>query len=226
MREHWLKMDQLLTKAMRPFLEEGGRITAYLPSWIWLLLARWALRSYKISGSVGPPPALFKHRVIKEYARRCSTPVFVETGTYLGHTVRAMIPEFDQIVSIELDRRLCARAKRRFQNVAKVRILCGDSGEVLARLLPTIKQRCLFWLDAHFSGGPTAMGDLETPIIKELNRILSRKITGDVILVDDARCFTGEHDYPTIGELRDLVWEKEGRATFEVEYDIIRIITR
>ena len=53
-----------------------------------------------------------------------------------------------------------------------VYILQGDSTHVLSAILGKISQPCLFWLDAHCSGGQTARGELETPIMWELSCIL------------------------------------------------------
>jgi hypothetical protein len=81
----------------------------------------------------------------------------------------------------------------------------------------------LFWLDGHYSGGITAKGPLDTPIVKELDSILNHSVTGHVILIDDARCFVGENDYPTIDELREILHTERPRWVFEVKDDIIRI---
>jgi len=46
-----------------------------------------------------------------------------------------------------------------------------------------------------------------------------------VILIDDARNFTGnDDDYPSIQELQDLVASIGSSWTFEIKDDIIRII--
>jgi hypothetical protein len=84
----------------------------------------------------------------------------------------------------------------------------------------------LFWLDAHYypnSGGTTAKGELETPIIKELHCILNHPVEGHVILIDDAREFPGRNNYPTIAQLQDLIVKRHPNRAFEVKDDIIRI---
>jgi hypothetical protein len=65
----------------------------------------------------------------------------------------------------------------------------------------------------------------ETPIMEELEIILSNGLKNNVILVDDARCFTGENDSPTINTLKRFLY-KNG-ITFKpiiIKNDIIRII--
>ena len=52
-----------------------------------------------------------------------------------------------------------------------VTIFQGDSATVLPKLLATIQEPCLFWLDGHYSGGITALGKSITPILDELQTI-------------------------------------------------------
>jgi hypothetical protein len=92
-------------------------------------------------------------------------------------------------------------------------------------LLKKIHEPTLFWLDGHWSGGITAQGDKDTPVVAECEAVLSHHVQGHVILVDDARCFTGENDYPTIAGMRALCGRHPG-MTFEVEDDVIRVHDR
>ena len=144
------------------------------------------------------PPHILKQRVVKEYADRFSIRTLVETGTYEGDMVAATRRKFNRIVSIELDETLWRNAKEKFARYEHISIIRGDSVEVLPGVVASVPRPCLFWLDAHYSGGITARGDVETPIMKELQVVLSRATEGDVILIDDARLFVGKNDYPTI----------------------------
>lgn len=174
-----------------------------------------------------PPPHLVKQSVVKEYAKRFSLETLVETGTYLGFMVFSTKDTFRRIYSIELEENLYRRAKRKFSKFNHVTILQGDSGEVLSKLLESLNEPCLFWLDAHHSSGAafkTGRGKLLTPISSELEHILSHaKAQGHVILIDDAREFTGENDYPTIDGLKELVFRLKPEFTLELQDDIIRI---
>ena len=60
-------------------------------------------------------------------------------------------------------------------------------------------------------------------MLKELESVLRYGARGQAILIDDARCFTGEHDYPTMEELEEFVRGKWPEAVIEVQDDIIRI---
>jgi hypothetical protein len=90
-------------------------------------------------------------------------------------------------------------------------------------ILSSINEPILFWLDGHYSGGETAKGEANTPILKELEFILRHPIKNHVILIDDARCFIGENDYPTLRELAVFVSGINNELNFTVENDIIRI---
>jgi hypothetical protein len=113
-------------------------------------------------------------------------------------------------------------AKERFANDSKVHLFLGDSASVLKELLPNIAARPLFWLDAHYSGGITARGTIDTPIVQELEVILA--LCPDcVVLIDDARLFDGSNSYPTLAELTRRVEGRAPRLLIEVKDDIIRL---
>lgn len=182
---------------------------------------------WKCSGGEIPLPHYGKQLVVADYSQCFDVPVLVETGTYHGHMVMAMLDRFKEIYSIELDVTLCSNAQRQFSRHRHIHILQGSSDQVLPLVLPQIKQSCLFWLDAHYSGGKTAKGELSTPIMKELGCILQHPLAArHVLLIDDARCFVGDDDYPTLVELRDYVLGKYPDWSFEVKDDIIRVHSR
>jgi hypothetical protein len=174
--------------------------------------------------ALGPSsPDEVKQSTVKHYGERFHVTAFIETGTYEGDMVDAVKDSFRRIYSVELDSALFERAKSRFSFDDHITILRGDSGEVLPQLLGDLRVPTLFWLDAHYSRGITARGELETPIMKELESILHHDISGHVILIDDVRCFTGEHDYPTVEGVRQFVLSRRPELNFSVADDIIRI---
>ena len=181
-----------------------------------------ARRAWERQGRPSPPPHIVKEELIRDYAKTFNTTVLIETGTYLGDMVHAMKNHFSRIISFELDQTLAAQARQRFANDNHIQIVEGDSGKLLGDHIGRINEPCLFWLDGHYSGGITAKGALETPIKNELTAILSHPIDGHVILIDDARCFTGENDYPTLDELRNFIAERKPKHKFSVEHDVIR----
>ena len=99
----------------------------------------------------------------------------------------------------------------------------GIAQKCCQTILKGVDKPALFWLDSKYSGGITAKGAKETPICEELQAVLSHPVEGHVVLISDARCFTGTNDYPTLAALRKLVAEKSDRYTVDVAEDIIRI---
>ena len=168
---------------------------------------------------------LRKEHIISAQQKRFGLTTLIETGTYQGEMIQAMMNHFEKIYSIELSPALWKQVNEKFKSNKKVKILCGDSGEILGEILTTISVPCLFWLDAHYSSGETAKGNLDTPIIKELETILSHN-RNHVILIDDARLFDGTNDYPKLNVLKDFVSRKNPGLEFETSADIIRIFPK
>ena len=181
------------------------------------------LRNWRSNGKPVPPPHIYKGLVIKKYANDYRIAVFIETGTYLGETVDFVKRLFRKIFSIELDLKLYQAAKERFAREKNIAIRQGDSGEVIESILSNISEPCIFWLDGHYSEGFTAKGKLNTPILAELGHIFAHSNQDHVILIDDARCFDGLNDYPTLDVLKQFVVNKRPNFQFYVEDDIIRI---
>jgi hypothetical protein len=182
-----------------------------------------AVREWKNKGKKYPPPHELKQSVIEYYRNKYSLKTFVETGTYLGKMIEVQSLFFKKCYSIELSEALYDKAVIKFSNMDSVTLLQGDSGERLPEVVSGLSDSSLFWLDGHYSEGFTAKGTLNTPVIKELKTILSDTRFNHVILVDDARCFDGTNDYPTIVDLISLVKSLNPKYSCQVEDDIIRI---
>jgi hypothetical protein len=181
------------------------------------LFVLWVARGRPI-----PPPEIAKYRTVREWQKRFRCPTFVETGTYLGDMINAVRDDFAFAISIELDEMLATEARRRFAQIDNVRILQGDSGELLPVVLGKVQTRCLFWLDAHYAGGITARGADDTPIEIELDAIFEHPLKDHVVLIDDARLFDGTHGYPSLSEVQKRVRDA-GSYEMDVVADIIRI---
>jgi hypothetical protein len=131
------------------------------------------LKQWHQRGRPIPPPHIYKLSVIKQYASLFQSPVFIETGTFLGETTEACKHLFKKLITIELDQKLYENACNKFSNEKNISIYQGDSGQVLESVMVNISQPCLFWLDGHYSEGITAKGELNTPIINELKIIFN-----------------------------------------------------
>lgn len=170
-----------------------------------------------------PSLHIIKQNNVHKYREKYGFKIFIETGTYLGDMVDAQKSYFKTVYSIELGESLYSGAVERFKNFPHVKILLGDSGVVLKSLLAEkIDQPALFWLDGHYSSGVTAKGSKNTPIMEELAVILQSPFNHG-ILIDDARLFTGEADYPSIDELASFVKARDPQRKISVADDIIRI---
>lgn len=195
-------------KAFRDsFLYGPYKRVSFVGEYVW-----WRLR-----GSPRPKvPHLVKQHTLTQFAEQYNLRVLVETGTNLGHMIRAQKDRFREIYSIELDEWLAARARRKFGDRPNIHLYQGDSGELLPQIIPAIREPCLFWLDAHW-------GDISAPIKKELDSIFRHPVRDHVLLIDDARWFDGRSDYLTMDELRDRTAREFPGFVVEVKDDIIRI---
>jgi hypothetical protein len=175
-------------------------------------------REWVRKGSKFPTPHVVKQLTLKEYAKRYSLNMLIETGTYNGDMLYVMKRVFKRLFSIELDPGFYENSKKRLARFKNITLIQGDSGEKLPELLSTINEPCLFWLDAH-----AATGDPGCPLLQEFNHIFDHPITDHVILIDDAQKFTGELDFPELDTLRELVKTRRPGWVFEVKDFIIRI---
>lgn len=189
----------------------------YLPHKTW---NRWA---WVLKGRLLPPPGDVKEWVVVKYARKHRLQILIETGTFEGEMVEAMLKRFRVIHSIEIFEPLYLKSQNKFSGIKHINLHHGDSGSCLPKVLGSINEPALFWLDAHYSGDGTGRGNTDTPILKEIAHIFDHPVRNHVILIDDARLFLGENGYPSIEELRKFVGSRKPRSAFLVQDDIIRI---
>ena len=159
---------------------------------------------------------------IRYFQKRYKINILIETGTYYGAMIQAMKSKFKQIYSIELGENLAQKAQQKFAKYAHIKIIQGDTIQILPKILTSISEPCLFWLDAHYSGGITAKGDKETPILQELQHVFNHQIKNHIILIDDARLFTGKNNYPHFKQLSSFIKKNNAKLTVVIKDDIIR----
>jgi hypothetical protein len=194
-----------------------------LPQCIKTAVHKQQLKKWEKQGCPIPPPHYVKQITIREYKQKFGYNVLIETGTYFGAMVDAQKKIFSKIISIELGYDLFIKAQKRFRYNKNITIVHGDSGKILPEIMKNISEPAIFWLDGHYSAGITAKGDKECPIFEELDAILDKKYN-HVLLIDDARCFNGEGDYPTIEELTRYIKNKNEKYQVDIHYDIIRCV--
>lgn len=193
-----------------------------LHPWVRPFTERRVLRKWDRAGRPIPATPLVKQTIIKEYQRRFGLRVFVETGTFAGEMIAAVLGRFDRIYSIELDDGWHARAIHRFRGRPEVTLLHGDSGVRLPEVLAQISEPALFWLDAHYSGPITARGLLDSPIVQELDAIAAHPIRSHVVLIDDMRDFNGTGGYPEAAALVADLRAKHPTDLVEIRDDVLR----
>lgn len=182
-----------------------------------------AVQAWQEQGRPPPPPDIVKYDIIEQYARQYATPILVETGTWFGNAIFSLRHAFREIHSIELAPELHARASASVAHLPHIHLHRGDSATTLPKIVPLLTAPALYWLDGHFCSGPSARGTKNTPIFEELDFLLKQPPGNNVVLIDDARLFTGAGDYPMLAELRRMVAAGRSTAGFAVADDIIRI---
>jgi len=177
-------------------------------------------------GFLMPLPPFIKRSIILRYALDYHCKTLVETGTQYGDTPYLFRNRFETIYTIELSSTLASMARRRFGRFPHIKVVEGDSGQKLAELLPKLQSTTLFWLDGHYSAGLTARGATDCPIYGELKSIAQLCKVPCVVLIDDARCFGHDKDYPSLEELQAFIGDLMPGFKMGVNNDIIYLVAR
>lgn len=156
-------------------------------------------------------PQECKVHVILETAKEHDLHTFIETGTGFGDLLSRVVDDFDRILSVELHPDFHAQSAERFKAVDHVSLYQGNSEDFVKELVMCDLGPCLWFLDAHYAGEGSARADIDTPVMEELTAIFN-DTDRHVVIVDDARLFGIEKDYPTIGEVNALA-AKNGYTT-------------
>jgi hypothetical protein len=176
-----------------------------------------------IQGQVECLPNPAKRATLRHYGRKYAARSFVETGTFRGDTIAFLEPDFDCLYSVELSEDYYLAAQKRFEPLrSKIHLYQGDSAIQLASILPQVKERALIWLDAHYSGKDTARGQIDTPIMAELELIARQSLAKHIILIDDARGFGIDPAYPDLQVLADFA--RNQHYHIETRFDIVRLV--
>jgi hypothetical protein len=177
---------------------------------------------WKSKDFASPCPNIVKQCVLLRNA--IPNGLWVETGTYLGHTTKLLTKHGSFVYSIEPDPTLSSNAISKFSSYPNVRIIRGLSEEVFPTLLPNLQGDINFWLDGHYSAGITHRGPQDTPILDELSEISNNLINfrNVCVMIDDVRCFNPELEnyssYPPLNVLVD--WANSNSLKWHIEHDI------
>jgi hypothetical protein len=141
---------------------------------------------------------------------------FIETGTGHGETIEEIKGMFLEIYTVELSRELYDEVEEKYGHF--VHCYYGKSIGMLEEILPLMNgESTLYWLDAHWSGGPTAGEEEQTPLMRELELINKNLLNNDFIIIDDAHTFFSpaalkppydSSKYPSIVEIFNELHQK------------------
>ena len=214
--QKWLDKIRMRNRLLKhaPWLERVAE---------WRQLLR-AGRRWRTEGYFMPVPYFIRRAQLLQVGKRIGAEVAVETGTFRGDTTAFLARHFREPHTVEVVPALAELARERFRKNPSVKVWDGDSSEVLRSLLPQIKGAVLFYLDGHDSGGITGKGVKSCPVREELEIIFgspsSRKMS---VVIDDARLFGTDPDYPTLGEVRESMETLRPVAIVRVEHVAIVI---
>lgn len=124
---------------------------------------------------------------------------FVETGTLNGETIFALEPYFDNLYTIEFSEKYYNNTKNRY-NGNKIKFILGDSSIVFEELLENITDKCIFFLDGHWSGGDTGHSNKDCPLEEEITHINNLYNNNCIIIIDDFRLFGLNKSSNKLGE--------------------------
>jgi hypothetical protein len=186
-------------------------------------------KSWVSEGFPSPYPQIVKWEVIRRYG---GVGLWIETGTYYGETTTFLAKLGKKVISIEPDLNLMQSAKLKFTEVDNIEIIFGTSELILNDLLPSLQLSDLndisFWLDGHYSGDLTFKGEIDTPIVIELEYIdkyVLKEVEKVTILIDDFRCFLPDYlehlGYPKPEYL--VEWATSRNLHWTIEADIFII---
>jgi hypothetical protein len=184
----------------------------------------WSRRSW-----ASPSPNFMKWQVLR---RNSNHGVWIETGTYKGHTSLFLSKIGEVVYSLEPMVKIFHKTQHHLRFIANIYILNVSSENGFEKTINEVLSQerikglpINFWLDGHFSGGETFLGSSPTPISAELE-IISKMLPlfdESSIFVDDVRCFSSnsfnEHEsYPQLNILVD--WAIKNDLSWSIEHDI------
>ena len=167
-----------------------------------------------------PAPDIVKYKLLDLYRLKYRPEILVETGTFLGGMIRAHVSHFKEIHTVELMKKYYLQATDDFKTEKHIHCHFGESADILKQIVPQLSAKTIYWLDAHYSVDLFARGRSDCPALEELEMIFQNP-ADPVILIDDARDFTGIGDYPAVDTVIKFIKLKRPYYSVYVKDDII-----
>ena len=127
--------------------------------------------------------------------------ILIETGTFTGDGIKCALKSgFKKVYSCDINSEFVEKAKSKYKD-HNVQIDNLESQEFLKKILPTITERVVIFLDAHsmpfetnkpnkgFGSDTLIKGVEPCPLEKEIAVIKKHSIKDHIILIDDYQCF-------------------------------------
>lgn len=166
---------------------------------------------------MGPPQELMLNLSTEFHIK-----YFTETGTYYGGTAIWASQLFEKVSTIENSKEIYEITKNKYQGIDNVEFLLGDSRNLLEKVVDSLTEPGIFWLDAHWSGGLTYGNDDQCPLVEEIE-IINRSSLDHFIFIDDARLFLSSpqppHNIDQWPTISDLVFAL--KSTFSNKFIVI-----
>lgn len=120
---------------------------------------------------------IFFQKEISRLVHKHSITSVVETGTYLGDTAIALARMVPTVITIENNPQFAAIARNKSKNYSNIKLLVGNSPQVLHTVIPTLRTPTMYFLDAHWYN--------YWPLLDELTEIARNPKIVHVIIIHD-----------------------------------------
>ncbi len=168
------------------------------------------------------PPAPFNVKVQTLFRNALPNSDWIETGTYLAETTVALAKQFskNQVLSIEPEPQIHSFVTQEFSNYKNIVFLHGSSENKFEEAILRLNQNLNFWLDGHYSGDVTFRGEIESPILYELEMIEKHliRMANFCVFIDDFRLFGESSGYPP--KIVIIEWANRLHLDWRIENDI------
>jgi hypothetical protein len=127
------------------------------------------------------------YELVQSFKETFGVQTFVETGTFQGHTIEWAARYFAKCITVEGNEEFYTRTKARLGDVFKnIEFVCSESSVAIQKIVPTLTESSIFWLDAHWSCEDTFGRDVQHPLVNEVRAIVTSPHP-HIIFIDDYR---------------------------------------